>query len=862
MAEDLIPQSALDRDAMDGAAASAVAGLTVDLLGAQRLVVERRRRRTRRWLAAAAAVLLLALTLTPVAALVPAVPASVPAGPARLPRTVAEAPAWIPTVAESPIGRALYVVQLDPLTLNRPQGRLLDPVLVGADGDGYRRLPASGQIRTVALSPDGRRVAWVDGDGLTPWSRVRLLDLRTGRVSGQDLVGRFGRGVWASTLVFSPDGTRLALSGVDQFAGGRSPAVYLLDAGTGRVIGGCACGGSGGLDQGVAWSADGRVLTALGAPGVPDGGVMPNLGERFWGGHQPDAAQPSNAVSATGAQRYWVDAASVPASTEQQPPARLQRTALDGTSRQVAELGRVRGAVALADSPRGVLVARWRSDGADLVAVRSDGADLVAVRDDGRVEVLTGSSGPVMVAVAAGLVADARPAPGVSPSPGWRSISWYRWQAGRGWSDVRGGWWLLAALLLPVPAVRRVMARILTPPAVRSTPILAAVAVLGAVTLAAGIVLPTEAPPQAVAPGGARTPVLPSVVRVRALLPPRAFDAPGRPRTRRISMMFGGFYDGRQRLLGVDADTGTLVRLDDLPGVPHSGEATMFLVSGRRSGGISPNGRDIALGPLVIDLQTATARRVAEAGQSTGGDAVTDDGTLLAVVPGTKNRVTIARPGERGRTLEGSEGTFSLEPSGGGLVLTRLMGGSGRKDDELVDVIDPVNGRYLGPLKGLEQAVPAAVLGTAGSGAAPVVFSVAPQSGRLVRRGDDTQSFVGTPGSVEVLTAGVNGGLVAAGYGGLGAPYSVLRGGAGEGELRPVTRLELLDRGVQEAPALAGEVISQARVVDVAPPRWDGQVGWRMNLRWVGVVLLGWVAVAWLRRREHRPGSDEQPAVT
>jgi hypothetical protein len=110
-----------------------------------------------------------------------------------------------------------------------------------------------------------------------------------------------------------------------------------------------------------------------------------------------------------------------------------------------------------------------------------------------------------------------------------------------------------------------------------------------------------------------------------------------------------------------------------------------------------------------------------------------------------------------------------------------------------------------------------------------------------------------------VLATGVNGGLVALGYGGRTAPYAVLRGGAGDGELQPVTRVVPLELGVQQAPALVGEVISQARVVDVAPPRWDGQVARRGALRWAGVVLFGWVVLVRLLRREP---AGQLPAVT
>lgn len=835
----LVDDGRVDRDALDAAAALAVAGLVVDLAGAEQRAVQRRRDAVRRRLAlvaVAAAVILLSFTLTPAATLVPPLPASVPSGPATLPRTVEQAPQWIPTADRDPLGRAIYVLQTDLLTVGQDAVETTygGPVLVGADGAGYRRLPGAGQVLAVALSPDGRRVGWVaDGDDVT---EVKVLDLRTGRTRSGVLPSAFGRGVAVSALAFSPDGARLAVGGTELFGGGPGqPAVFVLDADSASVQQEChGCG-----DGALAWSAAGSVLVTEGSPLVRNGGgFMPAAENSGLGATRLDALRPPAVVSAGGDLRWWV---TDKASDGQEVPLVLRRTGGGQPVREVADLGTWLGAVALADTRRGVLVSRWRAGGGELVAVGDTGR--TTLRDAGPVDLLTRSSGPAVVAVASGLLAEAVPGAGPTAPQEWRSLAWYRWQTVQLWRGLPSGWWLAPLLLLLVPAVRRRLAgpghAVL---AVHRRTAGSTVAVVGLAVIGAGgvltgtLVLPTQAAP--VEPGEARSPVLPESLQLQSLLPPRAFDQAGEPRTRRISLMFSATLGGNPRLLGVDADTGTLVRLDDLPGVPGSGEATMFAVSGAQSGGISPNGRFVALGPLVIDLQTATARKVAEAGESTGGAAVTDDGTLLAVVPGTKNRITIARPGEPGRTLEGSEGTFSLEPSADGYVVARFLGSTSDQPEALVDVIDPVGRRYLGRLARVEQSVPVTVVGGEPGGAAPTVVRIDPTTGTVLAGTRQVRA----PGSVERLTGGLGGGLVALGYGGPGAPDAVLRSEPGEDRLLPLTRLDWPGVRVQDVVAAAG-VVSQARVLEVAPPRWDSWFRWRGELVVLGILLLAWGAL-------------------
>ncbi len=97
----------------------------------------------------------------------------------------------------------------------------------------------------VALSPDGRRFAFVDSEG-----GLRLFDLETrlGTVS----VRGIGIGLGATPVAFSPDGTLLAI-------GGRSLTV--VNAVTGQKLAEITPGGEAGREvAALAWSPEGQIL--------------------------------------------------------------------------------------------------------------------------------------------------------------------------------------------------------------------------------------------------------------------------------------------------------------------------------------------------------------------------------------------------------------------------------------------------------------------------------------------------------------------------------------------------------------------------------------------------------------------------
>src|SRR5690242_9898939 len=147
--------------------------------------------------------------------------------------------------------------------------------------------------------------------------------------------------------------------------------------------------------------------------------------------------------------------------------------------------------------------------------------------------------------------------------------------------------------------------------------------------------LPDDAPPaphpsaalRARAAGGAA--VLPRVLTDQHRRPPRAFDAPGQPRTTAVSLLIRGEVSGRAGLYGTDAATGALVRLHDLPGTggrPAWHRQDVIAVS--------PDGHLLSDGTLVADLRTAAIRNVAASvspATAPGTVAVLNDGTVLTV---------------------------------------------------------------------------------------------------------------------------------------------------------------------------------------------------------------------------------------
>lgn len=257
----------LDVDLLDAAAEVALGDVRLDL-GAVRAragAASGARRRRYVVLAAAAAVvaLLAGVALSGLGVLRSAPqPAQVPSGPGALPERVYPAPTVLPSVSDAPIGR-VAVVLLDVLRLPvwSDATTSTEPVLVGAYGGQYRRLP-DGRAGLVSLSADGRVVAWAHRlhEGVTEAFEgvVRWVDVSTGRVRSAGFDYPVGQVPVVESTALSPDG-RVLLVGVSSLmeAGGsaRSLDAWTVDTTSGQATPFCR-----GCTVTAAWDASGRLL--------------------------------------------------------------------------------------------------------------------------------------------------------------------------------------------------------------------------------------------------------------------------------------------------------------------------------------------------------------------------------------------------------------------------------------------------------------------------------------------------------------------------------------------------------------------------------------------------------------------------
>jgi hypothetical protein len=202
---------------LDDAAAQATAGLRIDLEQAGRLARLRRSKARRRASALMASAAAVAAVVALIAVLVPGsfpqaapvTPASAPVGPIGLPSTWFYTPPWTPPVTRHPMfaaSMALGPAQSSPWKGAGTSG----PVLVSSDGTQYASLPWSDRDDLLALSADGRNVAWVTQGGGHNRPVVHRIQLSDGRRRNVLL----GKGVQVQQLLW--DGDALAVVGSGQ----------------------------------------------------------------------------------------------------------------------------------------------------------------------------------------------------------------------------------------------------------------------------------------------------------------------------------------------------------------------------------------------------------------------------------------------------------------------------------------------------------------------------------------------------------------------------------------------------------------------------------------------------------------------
>ncbi|SCF28230.1 hypothetical protein [Micromonospora mirobrigensis] len=195
-------------------------------------------RRRRIGVAAAWAVLLLLVAALLPAVHLPAQPAARSARPS-LPDHVAGYSLLTSTVGRAPAGRAIALYGYG----NGELFNMFQPLVVGADGDTYRRVDAMVERNrpSALLAPDGTRVLLGDDRGQT--GDLLLVDLTTGERRSIPLGERVG----VRLLAWSPDGGHVAYSAAplratDEFGTGnvveaqvaRTGTLRLLDVATGR----------------------------------------------------------------------------------------------------------------------------------------------------------------------------------------------------------------------------------------------------------------------------------------------------------------------------------------------------------------------------------------------------------------------------------------------------------------------------------------------------------------------------------------------------------------------------------------------------------------------------------------------------
>lgn len=397
-------------------------------------------------------------------------PAAPHEGAVAVPTVIFAPPAWTPSVTDRPVPRAVYLLQSTWVADDAPYATTPVPVVVSADDGSYRALPTEASGGTVALSPDGTRVAWRRDAGVgAAGEAVVVLELASGVTRAFDVPSPSGQGASVGAVTFTPASDAVVIDASEPVGDVRSRALYLAlprdlrDVRPGAVPDWrqvCACSGP------LGWADDGTLLVASGITSAAAGNGAPIaapvravvVGDEAASHPGPNGTgvDAQSTLLRIGGQDLVVEPGDGPVTVRAAGGAALSTVPPFADRSDPTTVWQ--GAV-VAAAGRSLVLSRWegKADGAASGTVqRVDLADLRAPR----VSTLSAADGGrVSLVAAAGLLvtrADARQLKASAPARA-ADPDWWRYQVDRGTGAARdgllGGGGMLLIVLLGASAV-------------------------------------------------------------------------------------------------------------------------------------------------------------------------------------------------------------------------------------------------------------------------------------------------------------------------------------------------------------------------------------------------------------------------